>query len=248
LKAIISLSVILALVLAYLLYQVEENRSLIEMQGEALRADIVRLREELSRTSNEPQRSSVNSPAETAVNQVTVMNGSSQGKDGPFTLVGFIDYQSPYARKFFSNTLPQIRKQYIKTGKLRYVVKDFPQKNHPDARNSAMAARCAGEQKKFWEMHDALLSGMVRLKRKDLLRHAKEIGVDLTSFQKCLDSGKFEIQIEQDIAEAERNSITQVPSFILGKSEGGAVSGILIKGPQPFQSFQRQIENLHTKN
>src|SRR5277367_6195365 len=76
--------------------------------------------------------------------------------DAPVTVVEFADYQCPFCRKFHSETFAEIKKNYIDTGKVRYVSRDLPLDFHPNAAPAAQAARCAGEQHKFWEMHDAI--------------------------------------------------------------------------------------------
>ena len=75
----------------------------------------------------------------------------------------FTDYQCPYCQRFFRGTYPQLEAKYIDTGNLRLVVKDFPLSIHGHARKAAQAAHCAGEQDRFWEMHDLLFDNANRL-------------------------------------------------------------------------------------
>jgi protein-disulfide isomerase len=79
--------------------------------------------------------------------------------DAPLTLLEFTDYQCPYCRKFQAETWPLLKKNYIDTGKLRFIVRDLPLSFHSSARPAAEAAHCAAEQGKFWEMHHAMPPG-----------------------------------------------------------------------------------------
>ena len=78
--------------------------------------------------------------------------------DAPVTLVEFADYQCPFCKRFHKNTYAELKKTYIDTGQVRFVSRDFPMEFHPLALRAAEAARCAGDQNKYWEMRDALYS------------------------------------------------------------------------------------------
>jgi|SRR5436309_4597280 len=87
--------------------------------------------------------------------------------DAPVTVVEFSDYQCPFCGRFYSTTLPALKRDYIDTGKVRYVFRDYPlDQIHPQARKAAEAAHCAGDQGKYWEMHDRLskISRRLRLR------------------------------------------------------------------------------------
>src|SRR3989475_12275816 len=99
--------------------------------------------------------------------------------DAPVTLVEFSDYQCPFCQRFFATTLSAIKKQYVDTGKVRYVFRDFPlDQLHPQARKAAEAAHCARELGKYWEMHDVLFQNQKALALSQLAEHARTVGVD----------------------------------------------------------------------
>ncbi len=80
-------------------------------------------------------------------------------KDAKVTIVEFSDFECPFCQRFYSQTLGQIRKEYVETGKVKLVYKQFPLISiHPNAQRAAQASMCAGEQGKFWEMHDKMFS------------------------------------------------------------------------------------------
>jgi len=165
----------------------------------------------------------------------------------PITLVEFTDYQCPFCRRFFINTLSKIKKQYIDTGKVRLVLRDLPLGFHANARPAAKAAHCAREQGKFWEMHDALFGGGGKLSKEDFARYAENIGVEDSPFQECMESDRHKEAIDRDIADAGKASINGTPGFVLGKTTDNEIEGALISGAQPFTSFKRQIDGLLSK-
>jgi protein-disulfide isomerase len=94
--------------------------------------------------------------------------------DAKVTLIEFSDYQCSFCGRHFSQTLPRLMTEYVKTGKVKYVLRDFPlEPIHPLAFKAAEAARCASDQGKYWEMHDRLFSNQQALGPKDLPRHAE---------------------------------------------------------------------------
>ena len=100
--------------------------------------------------------------------------------------------------------MPQIEREYIKTGKLKYVARDFPLESiHPLAFKAAEAAHCAGEQGKYWEMHSRLFENQRALSLKDLPQHAQALGLDAPKFQQCLESGKYASRIRKDLADGQ---------------------------------------------
>jgi len=141
----------------------------------------------------------------------------------------------------------QIEKEYVDTGKIRYFFLDFPLKFHAQAFKAAEAAECAGEQGKFWQMHDRLFANQKALKPEDLPEHAKALGLELSKFQKCLDSGKYADEINKDIAEGQKAGVTGTPASLLGwiEPDGKNVKAVkIIKGAQPYAAFKEGIESL----
>jgi len=110
-------------------------------------------------------------------------------KNAKVTLVEFSDFQWPFCARHVLETLPEIEKEYISTGKVKYVFLDFPLDFHKQAFKAAEAAHCAGEQGKYWDMHDQIFANQKAMEPKDLSEYAKAIGIDVSKFQQCLDSG-----------------------------------------------------------
>jgi hypothetical protein len=95
------------------------------------------------------------------------------------TLIEFSDYQCPFCARHAGDTLAQVERDYVKTGKVKYVVRDLPiEAIDPQAFKAAEAAHCAGEQARFWDMHARLFASQAALGVPDLLQHAGKLGLD----------------------------------------------------------------------
>ena len=166
--------------------------------------------------------------------------------DAPVTLVEFSDYQCPFCQRFFATTLPMLKRDYIDTGKVRYVFRDFPlDQIHPQARKAAEAAHCAGEQGKYWEMHDVLFQKSPALAPPQLAEHARTLGLSGTTFDACLSSGRHATRVEKGLADGAAAGIQGTPSFVVGKTKpGDMVDGTPIRGAQPLENFRRLIDEV----
>jgi protein-disulfide isomerase len=163
--------------------------------------------------------------------------------DAPVTMVEFADYQCPFCRKYHSETFAELKKNYIDTGKVRYVSRDLPLDFHPNAPGGAVAARCAGEQDKFWEMRDKLLVSSADLSPASLLNYGKQINLDMTAFGACLNDKKYATAIQKDVADASTLGISGTPSFVVGKTAKDQISGVRIVGAVPYSVFDTAIKN-----
>lgn len=217
-------------------------------QGDAILKELKQIRKELEEIKKGSLRVPRRGQGRPVTAKVPTKGSPALGDPkAPITLVEFTDYQCPFCRKFYTNTFPEIKKQYIDTGKVRLILRDLPLGFHAKARPAAKAAHCAREQGKFWEMHDALFEGGGKLNRKDFVRYAETIGVDDSPFQECLESDRHKEDIDRDIADAGKASINGTPGFVLGKTTENEIEGSLISGAQPFTLFKRQIDSLLAK-
>jgi protein-disulfide isomerase len=168
-------------------------------------------------------------------------------KDAKLTIVDFSDYQCPFCGRFYRETLPQIEKDYIDTGKVRYVIIDHPLASHVYAPAASQAAHCADDQGKFWEMSDSLFADQSALNRNDLNVRAKALGLDVDQFNRCMDSDKYGPEVTMDLALSKNINIHSVPSFLIGFTD--PKSDILkaekiIEGAQPYAVFKATLDDL----
>ncbi len=146
--------------------------------------------------------------------------------------------------------MPQIERDYIKTGKLKYVFSDFPIESiHSKAFKAHEAANCAGDQGKYWEMHSQLFAKQRALDLKNLSGYAEDLGLDMTTFGECLKGGKHTAEIRKDMAEGAKAGIRGTPSFLIGYTEAdGKLKALqIIRGAQPYSRFKQTIESLLTQ-
>ncbi len=156
-------------------------------------------------------------------------------KNAPVEIIEFSDFQCPFCARFYSDTLPQLEKEYIKTGKAKLVYRDFPLTSiHPYAQKAAEAAECADDQGKFWEMHNKIFDNQAAIGVIDLKKYADELGLDTAKFNSCLDSGKYASEVQKDLTDGQAAGVSGTPSFF--------VNGKKIVGAQPFSAFKQIID------
>ncbi|MFH1728187.1 MAG: DsbA family protein [Pseudomonadota bacterium] len=155
-------------------------------------------------------------------------------KNAPVTIVEWSDFECPFCTRFYQQTLGQIKKEYINTGKVKFIYRDFPLGFHANAQKSAEAAECAGEQGKFWEMHDKLFEEGVSGGLDSFKQFAVDIGLNAAKFNECLDSGKMASEVAKDMQDGQAVGISGTPGFI--------INGQKIVGAQPFEAFKQIID------
>jgi protein-disulfide isomerase len=167
--------------------------------------------------------------------------------DAPITLIEYSDFTCGYCLKFFQETWPRLQAKYIDTGKVRFVYRDYPRADQGVGVEAAVAARCAGAQGRYWQMHDRLFSGGGRLDTGSLKGHAKVIGLDQAAFAKCFDERRYLEAIFQDRQEANRWGFHGTPGFVLFRTAGGPTEkepAIAIPGAFPFEEFAEEIDRM----
>ena len=164
-------------------------------------------------------------------------------KNAKVTIIEFSDFQCPFCRSFWKDTLPQIKSEYIDTGKVKFVYRDYPLPFHPMAMPYALGANCANDQGKYWEMHDKIFaeqeklgSGTIStLNAKDIKKWAAQLGLNANQFNQCLDSEKYKDEIAKDMADGSKVGVTGTPAFF--------INGQLIVGAQPYATFKALIDS-----
>lgn len=212
-------------------------------QGDAILNELKQIKQLLQRPQPQAQPST-QAPKPDEPASVSVAGMPFLGKaDAPLTLVMFTDYQCTFCSRFEDQTLPEIKKQYIDTGKLRFVVRDFPMKFHPNAPKAAEAVYCAEEQEKYWELREKLVSNGDKLDAKLLPDYAKQVGLDVDKFSACLGSGRHAEKVKANVALAASIGISGTPSFVVGRSNGDMANGVKMVGAQPFAAFDQKLKD-----
>jgi protein-disulfide isomerase len=165
--------------------------------------------------------------------QVSADDDPAEGPaNAPVTIVEFSDYQCPHCGGV-EPTLKAVRERY--GDRVRLVFRDFPLSFHAQARKAAEAADCAGDQGKYWEMHDHLFANQNKLAPEDLKAAARAIGLNGATFDHCLDSGQHSGEWAKDLADGQAYGITATPSFF--------INGRLLTGAQPLERFVQVIDD-----
>ena len=160
-------------------------------------------------------------------------------REAPVTIVEFSDYQCPFCKRSQSVT-KQVLQQY--SGKVKLAFRDFPLRSiHPLAQKAAEAARCAGDQGKYWEYHDLLFAKAPELEGSSLKAYATALGLDMTRFNECLQQDKYAALVEKDLQDGMQLGVSSTPTFF--------VNGRPVIGAQPFSVFEKIIEEeLHHRS
>jgi protein-disulfide isomerase len=195
------------------------------------------------------QPSQMKLPQITKIASVNTDDAPAKGKtDAPVTIVEFGDFQCPFCGRFASDTLQQLVKNYVDTGKVKFVYKEYPLPFHPNAQPAAMAAECANEQGKFWPYHDKLYATQTTWENQDsntvkkiFKEYAVSLGLNGASFNSCLDSSKYSDKIQKQSTEGSQYGISGTPTFYIGNQKAGYTQ---IVGAQPVSSFEQLIKQV----
>lgn len=155
--------------------------------------------------------------------------------DAPVTIIEFSEFQCPFCGRYASETFPQIKKDYVDTGKVKIVFKNFPLPSHDKAQKAAEAGECAFEQGKFWEYGEKLFENQQALEIDNLKQYAQDLGLNSGQFNSCLDSGKYQEEVGEDLQEGQNVGVSGTPTFFINGEE--------LVGAQPFSEFQKIIED-----
>ncbi len=213
-------------------------------QGDALLKELREIKALLAK-SQQPVPAAPN--AQERPENLTVKGGGIYvlGKsDAPLTLVEFTDYECPFCKRFYETTFQTLKKNYIETGKLKFISRNMPLPMHTHALKAAQASICAGEQGKFWEMKEILFRNQNRLEVEALTGYAKDISLNAENFKTCMADDVRLKTISDEASYINSLGVNGTPSFVLGKSVGDSVEGRKIVGAQPLEVFEGVINEL----
>jgi protein-disulfide isomerase len=226
----------------------QELRGLREAQ-EATAKDVEAIRTMLQQAMGPHPAPSGGAAAQAAASTMPLTVGGRPSKGNPhaaITVVEYSDYGCPYCGQYAAEIAPRIDRDYVKTGKVNYVFKNYPiAQLHPMALKAHVAAACAGDQGRYWEMHDKLFAEQRFFDLDRFVEHASALKLDPVAFRSCVESGKHEPMIREDIAEAQNGGVQGTPVFVLAFTDpaGKTVTPArVIVGAQPFEAFKEAID------
>lgn len=168
-------------------------------------------------------------------------------KDAPVTVVEFSDFQCPFCRRYWRDIIPRLKEEYVNTGRVRFVYRDFPLTNiHPGAEPAAIAAECADDQGKFWEMHDKIFEEQdkratrpdkmdtVSFTEADLETWGAAIGLNTGEFNRCRTERQHAAEVARDLSDGAAAGVNGTP--------GTFVNNRFINGAVPYDELRGAIE------
>jgi protein-disulfide isomerase len=173
---------------------------------------------------------------------VPATNGFAMGDpDAPIMMVEYTDYQCPFCKRYHEETFSQILSEYVETGQVYYVVKDFPLTSiHPQAVLASQATWCADEQGAYMAMADRLFATQGQWGGGDaalvMVGYATSLGLDSAAFEACLDSNRYEERVLGNLREGAGFGVTGTPGFF--------INGNLVSGAYPFEAFAQALDRL----
>jgi len=159
----------------------------------------------------------------------------------PVEVIEFADFECPACGQYATITEPDVRARLVNTGQVRIRYIDYPLPMHKNTWDASLAAACANDQGKFWEMHDALFANQDRWNGEATSRPrgpigelAKSVGLDMPKYNACMDADTFRAKIQSHLAEAEKRQIPSTPTFV--------INGAVVPGALPYDKFKALVD------
>jgi len=167
--------------------------------------------------------------------------------NAPIKIEEYSDFQCPFCRRFFENTEEQLISQYIETGTVYFVYHSFGDFIGQESENAAEAAYCAGDQGKFWEMHDTIFANQTgenvgAFSDRRLMAFGEKIGLDMDAYRTCYNNGTYKDMVDEDAKAGLTAGISATPSFILTYTVNGEEKTVTLEGAQPIEAFKESID------
>ncbi len=196
----------------------------------------------------------------TSLTRPNVNRNMTGDPNAPVKMVEFSDYQCPFCQEFWQQTEPKILDTYVKTGKVIFTDRSAGNwvsanigQGSTESQDAAMAAYCAADQNKFWEMHDALFSDVLgedagSFTPSRLQTIAQSVGLDMNAYDSCITDGKYSKQVDLDLQDALAAKIQGTPFFVISYIPKGQTQpvSVTVDGAQPFSVFQQALDQALT--
>jgi len=169
--------------------------------------------------------------------------------NAPIQIEEYSDFQCSFCRLFHQNTEEALMQSYIANGSVYFIYRSFGAFNSAESGRAAEAAYCAGDQDRFWDMHDTIFANQTGVdvgafSDRRLLAFAERVGLDMDDFRSCFNGGKYKDRVEQDSKDGVEAGVRATPSFVVTYTVNGETKTRLIEGAQPFTTFQQEIETI----
>ncbi|MFY8275180.1 DsbA family protein [Pseudoalteromonas sp. SSDWG2] len=233
----------------------QQNNDELEQEIKELRADIAQLNAQLNLVASQVEdihviaKASQQPQTKTLPNQANINDKNAFPELGEDTatvaIIEFSDFQCPYCKRFMDTTFPKLSSNYIETGKVRYISRDFPLGFHTKAKGAAVAANCAHKQGKYWPMRELLFTNMRSLGDELYQQGAQTLSLDMSQYQSCLVNPQIMAKVDKDLSYGSSLGIRGTPSFVIGKIVNNQlVEPQLLVGAQSYETFANIVDNL----
>ncbi len=235
-----------------------QNEGKSQQEISELKQDIKQLREdittigsqvkeihEIATNAQKPQHKTLPTQANFDGGGQIPLMGDAQAQ---LAIIEFSDYQCPYCKRFIDQTFTKLKSNYVDSGKVKYLTRDFPLAFHPKAQGAAIAANCSLQQNAYWPMRAALFKNMKQLGDPLYQQTAVELALDMGKFSECLADKAMADKIAQDIAYGRSLGIKGTPSFVIGRIENNQlITPKLVVGAQSYETFVLLLDELLAK-
>jgi protein-disulfide isomerase len=216
-----------------------EHEQMTKVQGDAILDELRQIRMLLAKGSA-PAAAEPSQAAKVRIGNEPMLGD----KNAPFTMVEYTDTRCGFCRRFHTTAFAEIRKNLIETGKVRFVSRDLPLDVNSPSLRAAETIRCAGEQNRYWQLRDALMTGQSEIDSQSIAEAAKKLGLDMPELNACIDSAKYRVAVENDIKEAAALNIGGTPTFVIGKTIPEGVDGVIVVGALPYSVFEAKLREI----
>lgn len=167
-------------------------------------------------------------------------------KDAELLMMGFSEYQCAPCRRFYWDVFSNIKSEFIETGKIKFVFRDFPLKSNKHARAAAQLANCAGEQGYYWQMFDILFSNPEEVDTGNFYDLGKKLEqAKQEDLHQCMEKTAYSKEIDGDVEDGSKLGVRGAPAFFIGKKNADdSFSGVLVRGAQPFGVIEHEVVKL----
>ena len=228
--------------------EIEKNLSEIKQQLLLVTQEVVQLRQEFAQVKNsENEQEKVQSLTELALfsDELTKL-GTDKAE---YAIVEYMDYQCPYCLRHAEKVLPALKRKYIDSGLVQYIVRDFPLEFHTEAKSAAKLAQCSAQQDEFYAAHQLLIAKSRELGRVPYASLASELTLDLDKFEQCFNDPILDKKLDLSLITAAKLGVSRTPRFFIGKIEGSKLVNVIsLSGARSKETFEQALAHVFNVN
>lgn len=226
----------------------QQSYNLVKQQLSTLRNDITEMQGDIAKLRNSlsqlPKQQQILAPEKVKLDSTLEIGHQA----AEIAIVEFMDYQCPFCVRHAKNTYPAIKKNYIDTGKVKYLTYDFPLDFHKEAKTASFATHCAKAVGRYTEMREELLNNYRKLSKQLISEIANKLQLDNEKFDTCMNNNAIASKIDANFKYGTSLGVSGTPKFFIGRVNGNVMTDVIvISGAQPYSKFEHAIEKISTR-